>query len=254
MGGEGVHSCGAGGEGGGGSPGGYADEALVQVFLLLGQDPWGQESSWKGAVGAAPQAVPRCTRRTLVPLAVVGPEGFVTGDVRVEEEQRVLGDVLLRQQLVITDDVGQRQRRQLGCGVGDDSTEGGGSYGGGGRSAVGVRSDRGGSGAALTALRVLHPGAGDPPQRALAEPNQERPRPLHLQQFLFLFAAHEAQDEPGGGWGAQSAPAAPQPDPPASRPYPSFQSCFRWSCSSARIPSSQAQKEKPAAPSCRMGT
>lgn len=122
-------------EAGGGGGAHLEDTRMRRWFrysFFLVRIPGGREGSWEGAVGAPPPPpVPCCAaaHHTLLPLAVVGPKGFVTGHIGVEEEQWVLGDVLLCQQLVITDDVGQRQRCQLGCGVGDDGTEGGGSYG-----------------------------------------------------------------------------------------------------------------------------
>lgn len=42
-------------------------------------------------------------------LLVVAPESLIPGDPRVEEAQWVLGYVLLCEQLVVADDLGQRE-------------------------------------------------------------------------------------------------------------------------------------------------
>lgn len=104
-----------------------------RYFFCSVRFPGDREERSEGAVGSplAPCRVVPC--RTLLPLAVVGPKGLVAGGVRVQELEGVLGDVLLHQQLVVADDVGQRQGCQLGRGVGNHCPESGGPCGVGGR-------------------------------------------------------------------------------------------------------------------------
>lgn len=56
-------------------------------------------------------------RLTIAGFGVVLPKGLVLRDVRVQEAQRVLRDVLHRHHLIGADDVGQRHGAQVLLGV-----------------------------------------------------------------------------------------------------------------------------------------
>lgn len=134
-------------------------------------------------------------------FGVVLPEGLVFGDVRVEEAQRILWDVLGSHHLVRADDVGQGDGRQLllsvwlhrvverlVCMQRNHRV----------RQGTGTRKHAS-SPALLTVDVVLNPGEGDGSlAAALAEPQQEGAGTLVAQQALLALLTDEAHDGAAG--------------------------------------------------------
>lgn len=134
-------------------------------------------------------------------FGVVLPEGLVFGNVREQEAQRVLGNVLGGHHLVRADDVGQGDGRQLFLGVRLHRVV---------ERLVCVERNhrvrqetatrkRASSPALLTVDVMLNPGEGDGSlTAALAEPQQEGARTLVAQQGLLPLLTEEAHDGAAG--------------------------------------------------------